>query len=282
MTPAFRRLRPLSRTAAPAMALALGLALGAAGAARADCSRDINVPVSANGASVVINGASVNGIYPDLLRNLGGRVGCNFLFSVVPRARQMAMYEAGKADLLIPAMRTAGRDKIGQFVPMVGHRAVLISVAGSRAPVASGRELLERRELRVAVVRGFDYGEQYAALLKELGRQGRLFTEVDANAVARLMHAGAVDLTIMGPTILAGAIRREPRVQGLLERLRMEPIPELPWGQSGAYVSKVSLSADDQQLLREQLEKVAKSGAVMDGFQRYHRPDILAESVRPR
>lgn len=280
MTPAFRRLRTLSRTAAPAMALAL--ALGAAGAARADCSRDISVPVSANGASVVINGASVNGIYPDLLRNLGGRVGCNFLFSVVPRARQMAMYEAGKADLLIPAMRTAGRDKIGQFVPMVGHRAVLISVDGKRAPIASGRALLERREVRVAVVRGFDYGEQYAALLKELGRQGRLFTEVDANAVARLMHAGAVDLTIMGPTILAGAIRREPRVQGLLERLRMEPIPELPWGQSGAYVSRLSLSADDQLLLREQLEKVAKSGAVMDGFQRYHRPDILAESVRPR
>lgn len=282
MTPAFRRLTPLSRTAAPAMALALGLALGAAGAARADCSRDISVPVSANGASVVINGASVNGIYPDLLRNLGGRVGCNFLFSVVPRARQMAMYEAGKADLLIPAMRTPERDKIGQFVPMVGHRAVLISVAGKQAPIASGRELLERHELRVAVVRGFDYGEQYAALLKELGRQGRLFTEVDANAVARLMHAGAVDLTIMGPTILAGAIRREPRVQGLLERLRMEPIAELPWGQSGAYVSRLSLSADDQQLLREQLEKVAKSGAVMDGFQRYHRPDILAESVRPR
>ncbi|MBJ7311674.1 substrate-binding periplasmic protein [Rugamonas sp. CCM 8940] len=281
MTPAAsRHLR--TRCRAAVRAATLGLLLAAAGAARADCSRDIAVPVSASGASVVINGASVNGIYPDLLRNLGSRSGCNFLFSVVPRARQMVLYEAGKADLLIPAMRTPGRDKIGQFVPMIGHRAVLISLAGTQAPITSGRDLLERHDLRVAVVRGFDYGEQYAALVKELGRQGRLFTEVDANAVARLMHAGAVNVTIMGPTILSGAIRREPRVQGLLERLRLEPIAELPWGQSGAYISRLSLSVEDQQLLREQLEKVAKSGAVMDGFQRYHRADILAESVRPR
>jgi polar amino acid transport system substrate-binding protein len=30
------------------------------------------------------------------------------------------------------------------------------------------------------------------------------------------------------------------------------------------------------------LEKAAKSGAVLEAFQRYHRPDIFSESVRPR
>ena len=119
------------------------------------------------------------------------------------------------------------------------------------------------------------------ALVKELAKQGRLFTEVDVSAVARLLNMGAVDLTIMGPTILAGAIEHEPRVSGMLDKLRLEPIPELPWGQSGVYVSRLSLTPEDQRALRELLEQAAKSGAVMDGFRHYHRPDILAASVRP-
>ena len=103
------------------------------------------------------------------------------------------------------------RDASGIFVPMIRHRAVLISIAGNHAPIASAQDLLERRTLRVAVVRGFDYGDAYQSMVRELARQGRLFTEVDPTAVARLLNLGAVDVTIMGPTILAGAINREPR-----------------------------------------------------------------------
>jgi polar amino acid transport system substrate-binding protein len=250
--------------------------------AHAGCSRDIVVPVSNTGASVIINGDKISGIYPDILRPLGQKEGCAFNFTSVPRARLELMFETGKADVLVPATRTTARDASGIFVPMMRHRAVLISVAGNHPAITSGQELLERRELRVAVVRGFDYGEAYQALLRELTKQGRLFTEVDPTAVARLLNLGAVDVTMMGPTILAGAISREPRVAGLLDKLRMEPIPELPWQQNGIYVSRKSLSSEDQAALIDLLEKAAKSGVVLEGFQRYHRPEILAESVRPR
>jgi polar amino acid transport system substrate-binding protein len=191
------------------------------------------------------------------------------------------MFQAGQADILIPASRTAARDQLGTFVPLIGHRAMLISIDSGRAPIASARELLERRELRVAVVRGFDYGEEYSALIGELGKQGRLFVEVDVIAVARLLHAGSADLTIMGPTLMAGAIQRDPRVHGILDKLRSEPIPELPWQYSGAYVSH-ALKPEDQQMLRELLEKLGKSNRVMDGYLRYFRADVLSDSVRRR
>ena len=205
--------------------------------ATAGCSRDIAAPVSANGASVIVDGLNAKGIYPDLLRSIGAMAGCNFVFTVVPRARQVAMFKAGKADVLVPASRTPARDLLGTFVPMIQHRAMLISVNSSRAPIASAQDLLARKELRVAVVRGFDYGEPYTALIEELQKQGRLFVEVDVIAVARLLHAGSADVTIMGPTLIAGAIRRDLRVHGLQEKLRFEAIPELPWHQSGAYIS---------------------------------------------
>ncbi len=250
--------------------------------AYADCSRDILVPVSSIGVSVIVGNGTFSGIYPELFRSLGPRAGCHFVFSAAPRARQEMMFETGKADLLLPATRTPARDQHGVFVPMIGHRAVLISLKSQRPPIANAQDLLDRRDLRVAVVRGFDYGEAYQALVRDLARQGRLFTEVDANAVSRLLFVGAVDLTIMGPTILAGAINRESRVTGMLDRLRLEPIPELPWQQTGVYVSRHSLTPDDRAALLELLERAAKSNAVIEGFQRYHRPEILEESVRPR
>lgn len=256
--------------------------LAAAGTARAECSREMAVPLSSIGVSVIVNGTTFSGIYPDLLRSLGGKAGCHFAFTSVPRARQELMFETGKADLLIPATRTTARDVHGIFIPMIGHRATLISLASNRPAISSGQDLLERRDLRVAIVRGFDYGDAYQALVKELGKQGRLFTEVDATAVARLLHVGAVDVAIMGPTIMAGAINREPRVHGLLEKLRLEPVPELPWQHTGVYLSRKSLTPEDHAVLTDLLEKAARSGAVMEGFQRYHRPEILAESVRPR
>ena len=154
-------------------ALATACAMGAMGAALAggQCSREISVPVSASGASVIVDNGHVGGIYPDLMRALGAKTGCQFAFSVVPRARQVALFKAGLADVLLPASRTPARDKIGTFVPMISHRAMLISLAGSRTPITSAQDLLERRELSVAVVRGFDDGEHYTALLDELDKQ---------------------------------------------------------------------------------------------------------------
>ena len=249
--------------------------------AAAGCSRDITVPVAASGASVVAEGHEVKGIYPELLRELGRKAGCKFVFTLVPRARQVAMYRIGQADLLVPAARTLERDKLGTFVPLIYNRPMLVSIASDRAPIATAQELLERRELRVAVVRGIDYGDRYMALVNELGKQGRLFSEVDVAAVARLLHAGAVDLTIIGPTLMAGAIRREPRVQGLQERLRVEPIPELQWVYLGAYVSH-ALGKEDQRTLYDALDKISRSPQVMDAYLRHYSVDILNGNVRPR
>lgn len=249
--------------------------------ARAGCSREIAVPVAASGSGVIVEGHDIKGIFPDLLREMSRKTGCKFVFNAVPRARLVALYRVGQADLLLPATRTPERDKLGTFVPMVNNRPMLISIAGNRAPIASGQDLLARRELRVAVVRGFDYGEEYTALVNELGKQGRLFSEVDTTAVARLLHAGAVDLTILGPTLIAGAIRGEPRVQAIADKLRVEAIPELPWKPSGAYISH-ALNKDDQRTLHEALEKMAKSNQVMDAYLRYFSADLLNGNVRPR
>lgn len=264
--------------------LAAALPIHASAQATSSCSRDIQVPVAPIGMSITqLENGAVGGIYPEALQAAVLKAGCKFVYSVVPRARLEVLFEMGKADILMPASRTPARDKLGVFVPMISHRATLLSLASaSRAPLASAQDLLERKELRVAVVRGYDFGEQYQWLVRELARQGRLYQEVDTIAIARLMQAGAIDVTIMGPTTFHGAVQRDPRVAGLSERLRVEAIPELPWNWSGVYISRHSLSADDQSAVREVMEKVAKSPAILEAFQRTYRQEWLVESVRAR
>lgn len=246
------------------------------------CSRVINVPVSPTGLSVTVGTDGVGGVYPDILRGLSAKEGCSFAFSVVPRARQEVMFETGKADLLIPASRTPRRDEHGLFVPLIYNRATLISMASDRPPLRSLQELLERRELRVALVRGYDYGDAYQEAVRQLGRQGRLTLDVDANSIARKLAADMADVTIMAPSILVGAMVGDARVEQLTDRLRYEPVPELPWGDSGAYISKTAVSAEDRAVLRELLEGATKSGAIWKAFLRYYPPGSLKESIRPR
>lgn len=266
---------PLRLIATTALGLLLpAIAMGA-------CSRSIGTPVSPTGLSVTVDGDAIGGIYPDLLRSLGDKESCTFTFTAVPRARQELLFESGKADILIPATRTAKRDAVGIFVPLIRNRATLISIESGRPAIASAHALAERRELKVVLVRGFDYGTPYQDLVKELTAQGRVSLEPDALSVARRLKSGTADVTIMAPSILAGAIQGDPRVGDLMDRLRLEPIAELPWGESGVYLSRSSLSPQDMATLQDLLERTAKSGVVWHNFQRYYAPAILKEGIRP-
>lgn len=240
---------------------------------QASCSRAMQVSVAAIGLSVTHGEEGFGGVYPEILRSVQG---CNFVLSAVPRARQQALFESGRADLLVPASRSPQRDEWGHFVPLIQARAVLISLQGERAPLKS------LRELRVALVRGFDYGEAYQDLLRDLRAQDRLVLEADVLGVVRLLAAGMADLTVMAPSILIGAVTVDKRSSTLLERLRVEPVEELPWTDSGVYISRASVSEADRLALTMALERVARSGQVWRAFQRHYPPGSLTESIRPR
>lgn len=248
-------------------------------AAYAACSRVIQVPVATVGFSVITTKQPVSGVYPDLLR---GVKDCQFNFSVVPRARLEAMFEAGKADLLVPATKTPKRDEFGVFVPIVANRATLIYNGNTQIQANSLAQLLENKKLRFAFVRGFDYGTAYQDFLQELEKQGRLILETDALAVGRLMQAGLVDASIMAPAIFVAAIDGDPRSQGLQAKLKFKPMPEFPWGESGVYISRQAVSIADQTTLREGLRSAVESGQVWKTFQKYYQSEVLEGSIAPK
>ena len=257
--------------------LLLALAAPAWGA----CTRAITVPVSPVGMSVIVHGSAVSGAFPELLERLGEKAGCQFVWSVVPRIRLEMMFEEGRADLLLAATRSDKRDQSGLFVPLVATRASLISVEKQQAPVNSLAQLLERPHLRVAVVRGYDYGPAYQEVSRKLAEQKRLYLEPDALSIARLLAGGMADATILPTTSIVGAIALDERVAGLSGHLRFEPLEELPWSRGGIYISNKSLPPADRAALEQMLLAASHSGALYQAYLKYFSPAVLAGSTRP-
>ena len=111
---------------------------------------------------MTVQGAEASGMIPELLAQIGAKAGCTFRWSAVPRMRLESMFEAGSADLLLPATQVARRDLQGVFLP--GSKPAHPDLHHQRTHAGrEHRRVLERRELRMALVRGYDYGPEYRA-----------------------------------------------------------------------------------------------------------------------
>lgn len=257
------------------------LALLLHGTVAASCSRPVRAPAAPIGLSVVVKDESVSGAFPEFLVALGRKAGCTFEFPVVPRARLEAMFESGQADLIMAAVQSEQRDRSGLFIPLVSSRVTLVSLDTERAPVANMAEILNRRDLKLVLVRGYDYGFAYRGLVQALSAEGRVLMEKDPVGVGRALKAGIADATIMPPTALIGAVQGDPRVADIVGRIRVEPLEELEWSKGGVYLSNRSLSRKDFSLLEQTLGEAARQGLLYQVFQRHYPPAVLALSTRP-
>lgn len=110
-----------------------------------------------------------------------------------------------------------------------------------------------------------------------------MIESADPVSLARDLDAGIADVAVVTPTAVTGALRADSKLNAWLDRLHVQPAPELTWGESGAYVSRrSSLSEADRQRALQMLEGIGRSGDAWRAFQRYHPEENLIESIRPR
>jgi len=166
-------------------ALALTGLVASAMAAEPGCSRPITVAAAPLGRSIMITPeGEVTGAQYDLLKRAGLDGNCVFDPVVLPWARALAMLQDGAIDLLPGAVWSAERDAIADFVVVDRVWPMLISLR-ERPLGVDGRAALVAAKARLGVVRGFDYGADYRALLTELQQQDRLDRAADADTLAR-------------------------------------------------------------------------------------------------
>lgn len=247
----------------------------------AGCSRVIEVPMAPIGLSVGFDGERAVGLYPTLLRELAATSGCEFQMRRVPRARLQKMFESGQADLLIPASASPSRDADGEFVPLIQVRASLVTLGRDKPNLRSLAELVAQPDYKLAVVRGFSFGAAYDNAVATLRAQRRLVEEPDAVGVARALRQGLAHATIMTASIIVSTLVTEPELTPLVKQLRLDPLEELGWSESGLYLSRHSLSEADRRALRQAFGQSARGGRVWQLFNESYPAGSLGGSIRP-
>ncbi len=255
--------------------------LAAAANADAGCSRALAVPMAPIGLSVSFDDERSGGVYPTLLREMGASIGCDFQMQRVPRARLQRMFESGQADLLIPASASPGREHDGEFVPLIQVRASLLTLARERPAPRSLAELAGQADFKLAVVRGFSFGPPYDNAVTVLRAQKRVIEEADVAGVARALRQGLAQGTVMTASILIGTLAQEAELSPLIKQVRIEPLDELGWSESGVYLSCHTLSDADRRRLRQAFVQQAKAGRVWQLFNDNHPAGSLGGSIRP-
>lgn len=247
-------------------------------AALAGCSRPIVVPASALGRMMVVNEGSgeASGIYPELLRERGRKIGCEFLFPVMPRARAEYMVQNGEGDLLVGAVRVPERDRWGTYVPMIGTEWMLISIRDD-APPRTPEELLARPGIKFNAVRSYNYGPGYLALLARLDRQGKLEYVKDPQTIVRKMEAGRADYTFMPSTTFAGALAELGLRDSLGPRVHYTRLHGLPTSTSGVYISSRT-PPDDVAQVTAMLVQLSHDGELLARARRYFSPSEMSST----
>jgi len=233
------------------------------------------------GLSAAFDGERAHGLYPALIRELTAATDCQFQIHRVPRARLQKLFESGQADVMAPAAHSATRDVHGEFVPLVQVRASLLTTVRDEPTPRSLAELLARRGDKVAVVRGFTYGPAYDHAMATLRAQQRLIEEPDPAGVGRALRQGLAQATVMTAHILIGTLNQEADLTPLAKQLRVEPLQELGWAESGVYLSRHTLADAERRALAAALRQAVRSGRVWQLFNDTYPPGSLSGSVRP-
>ncbi|MDZ7892983.1 MAG: transporter substrate-binding domain-containing protein [Rhodoferax sp.] len=230
------------------------------------CSRAIIVPAAPTGFNVKVTDDGVSGVYPDWLREVSRKAGCQLQFPVVPRARADSMtFVSQQADVLTPASQNQERDQKAQFVHLVNLTPSVITLSNAPSPPKDLRLLTERSKLRAALVRGYSWGDEYDALVQKLIDSNRVDFVNDLATVGRMLRAGRVDFTILPPTLLYSALQATPDALTGGE-FRFSTVVGLPKSRVGAYLSRQTLSQADLDLLSSTMIKSARDGSLRADF----------------
>lgn len=248
---------------------------GALAAGPATSSTALLVPVSPLGRVVYLERERPRGALVEILAELARRSGLALDMPVVTRARlvQMALQPPG-VDLMVPVAQGRAIAGLGDFVPLLRIRAILISSRRRIAQAPADVQALLASDWQGLRVRGAATSDSSEALWQALGAQRRVAQVRDWATVLRMLMAERADFTIYAPSLMQGETSLFDG--GQRDLLAWKPLAGLEPQTVGVLLSGTRLDAARRTLLRGHLESMVRDGWVRRAMQRHHAAELLA------
>jgi polar amino acid transport system substrate-binding protein len=243
--------------------------------ANAACSRIINVPVAPTGTSVIVKDNEVSGVFPEMLKGIGSKVGCQFNFPIVPRNRLSIMFmQTNEADLFLPSTQTKERDQMGLFMPFLKMRLALFTLQDKKIDKINVQQLLAKKDWMAITVRGYSIGEEYVNLFTQLEKEKRVTYADDVLMLTRMLKAGRADFAILLPSLFFSSFENDESDITLKNAFSFVYLEGMSSISSGVYISKKSLNQHDQHTLRTMFASVDKA-TLKHYYKTYSSPEIF-------
>jgi polar amino acid transport system substrate-binding protein len=223
----------------------------------AGCSRPVDVAFSSISPDMTLGAeGQYEGVAIEFLQVIAQRTGCVFNYVEMPRARAWYLFGRQGTDIVPAAIANAERDQSGTFFDhLVFEPVSLLSLKSHPVTLSHSQEILNS-SVRLAMVRGHNYGPRFASLTANPALVERLAPMKDPQTLARMLQARRMDAVIVMASIFAEAAVE----QGIAEQIHAQTIEDLDWSGEGMYLTSSRLPAEDIKTLTLAISQLNAEG----------------------
>ncbi len=139
-----------------------------------------------------------HGISKDVVVEVFKRMNLKYEIKVMPRARISSMLEEGSLPMSVNTIKTSEREKYGWFVPYFAEKNVVL--LRRNINISSEEELLNSKNIKVGIVRGYYYGEYYMGLIEKLKEKNLIVEAKDIDSLFDMFKEDWIQVTFNNPS----------------------------------------------------------------------------------
>lgn len=204
-----------------------------------------------------------HGINKDVVEELFRRMKLDYKIEILPRVRISSMISEGLLHMGVSTIETPERAEYSYFVPYFSEKNDVL--VRSDSGISTEEELLQRRDIKVGIVRGYYYGEHYMELIEKLEERKMIVQARDTEHLYKMLNDGWIQVTfnlassylfyidtysIQGINIYDWAPEEEPLVRSLV-------------------FSKKFFSPDDITKFQQTIDEMREDGTLYNIFSKY-------------
>ncbi|WMW81995.1 transporter substrate-binding domain-containing protein [Undibacterium cyanobacteriorum] len=216
-----------------------------------------------------------SGIDQDILEALALRTNCQFKPRVESQARIWSQIREASLDMSMSGIKTIEREEWATSVPYFSTRNYALISTSLSAQEQTAAGFLANKNLKMAVIKGFQHGRQYNDFVTNLRHQNRIYEVADFASLIKLLQVKRVHGILIIPTSYIDLSRQKQLPESTVLR---DWYPNDAFV-AGLYISKRTISPKSVQMLQTALNGMQADGTLERIFARYVGDKLAKEML---